>query len=277
MRKAFCLLVASLVSIPAFADTHVAYIRPDGSAGMQLYVKDGLVRMESGPGQSVGIFDTRANTLLVIQPGQKKYSLFDEQTAAKLSAQFQDAEQRLQKARGKVETKAENAVDRVTTLAQHGLLQTLVGHALIDYAIQLMIPTDFSMHMELKDLGTDDSVAGFACHNEQVIVSGNPGETRCVAKDTSKLGIPAGDVATLQTMSDDFREVLGAIEPMAPGISNTMPTGLPVRSQKLAYDMATRKLSTTLDTLKSIDSGPLAADLFKPPSDYTQTSLDQMQ
>lgn len=277
MRKAYCLLVASLVSVPAFADTHVAYTRPDGSAGMQLYVKDGLVRMESGPGQSVGIFDTRANTLLVLQPLQKRYFLFDEQTATKLSAQFQDAEQRLQQARGKVETKAEKGVDRVTTLAQHGLLQTIVGHALIDYAIQLMIPTDFSMHMELKDLGTDDSVGGFACHNEQVIISGNPGETRCVAKDTSKLGIPAGDVATLQTMSDDFKEVLGAIEPMAPGISNTMPAGLPVRSQKLAYDMSTRKLSTTLDTLKSIDAGPLSADLFKPPADYAQTSLDEME
>lgn len=277
MRKSACLCLACFVAAPVFADTHVSYVRPDGSAGMQLYVKGSLVRMESGPGQAIGIYDTQANTLLVLQADQKHYFLFDQQTAAHLSAQFQDAEERLQKARGKLESKTEKAVDKATTLAQHGLLQTVVGHALIDYAIQLMIPTNFAMQMELKDLGSDDTVAGFACHNEQVIISGNPGETRCVAKDTSKLGIPAGDVATLQTMSDDFKQVLNALEPMAPGISATMPTGLPVKSQKLAYDMATRKLSTTLDTLKTIDTGALSADLFKAPADYTQVSLDQLQ
>jgi len=277
MRKALCLLAVLVISAPAFADTHVSYMRSDGSPGMQLYVKDGLVRMENGPGQPIGIFDTRANSLLVLQPAQKQYFLFDEQTAGHLSAQFVDAEKRLKDARDKLESKSEKFADKATTLAQHGLLQTLVGHALIDYAIELMIPTDFSMKVELKDLGTDDTVAGFACHNEQVIISGNPGETRCVAKDTAKLGMPAGDVATLQTMSDDFKQVLIAIDPMAPGISATMPTGLPVKSQKLSFDMATKKLSTVLDTLKSIDTGPLAADLFKAPADYAQKNLDDLQ
>lgn len=277
MRKLPCLLAALFISAPAFADTHVSYTRPDGSPGMQLYVKDGAVRMESGAGQSIGVFDTRANSLLVLVPGQKKYYLFDEQTAAHLSAQFQDAENRLKDARDKLESKSEKLADKATTLAQHGLLQTLVGHALIDYAIELMIPTDFSMKMELKDLGSDESVAGFACHDEQVIISGNPGETRCVAKDTSKLGIPTADLATLQTMSDDYKQILTAIEPMAPGITATMPTGLPVRSQKLAFDMATKKLSTTLDTLKAINTGALSADLFRAPADYTRASLDQIQ
>ena len=276
MLKSSCFLTAALVAAPALADTHIAYVKPDGSPGMQIYIKDGAVRMEMGAGQGVGVFDTRANSLLVIKPDQKKYFLFDEQTAAHLGKQFQDAEQQLQEAEGKAETQAEKLADKTTTLAQHGLLQTLVGHALIDYAVRLMIPASFAMKMELKDLGTDETVAGFACHDEQVIINGNPGETRCVAKDTGKLGIPAADVTTLQTMSDDYKAILKAIEPMAPGIGATMPMGLPVKSQKLMFDQATKKLSTTLDTLKSIDTGALSADLFKPPADYVQTSLDEL-
>lgn len=274
MKKYALLLPAALCAAPAFADTHVAYTDANGQPGMQLYVKGGKVRMENGAGQPIGIFDTVNNTLLVINPAQKRYSVFDQQTAQHLSDQFQEAQKQLDEATGKLEKQGEKLADRLTTVAQHGLLQTLVGHALVDYAVKLMIPSGFAMKVDLKALGTSQTIAGFGCDDEQVIISGNVGETRCVAHDISKLGIPAADLTALQTMSDDFKTILIVIEPMAPGISNTMPTGLPIKSQKLVFDQATKKLGTRLDTLQSISASPLSADLFAPPADYTQVSLE---
>ena len=275
MRTHILTLLALLCAAPAFADTHVAYTDAGGQPGMQLYVKGSKVRMENGAGQPIGIFDTVNNTLLVLNPAQKRYSVFDQQTAAHLSAQFQEAQKQLDDATKKLQDQGEKLADRLTTLAQHGFLQTLVGHALVDYAVKLMIPSGFTMQVDLKPLGTRQTIAGFGCDDEQVIISGNVGETRCVAHDLGKLGIPAADLGTLQTMSDDFKVILVAVEPMAPGISNTMPTGLPIKSQKLVFDQATKKLSTRLDILQSISTSPLSADLYTPPADYTQVPLDE--
>ena len=275
MRTHILPLLALLGSAPAFADTHVAYTDAGGQPGMQLYVKGAKVRMENGPGQPVGIYDTVNDNLLVLDPAKKRYSVFDQQTAAHLSAQFQEAQKQLDDATAKMEKQGEKLADKLTTVAQHGLLQTLVGHALVDYAVKLMIPSGFTMQVDLKPLGTRQTVAGFDCDDEQVIISGNVGETRCVAHDLGKLGIPAADLGTLQTMSDDFKAVLIAIEPMAPGISNTMPSGLPVKSQKLVFNQATKKLSTRLDTLQSISTTPLPADLFAAPADYAQVPLEE--
>lgn len=270
-------LAAALLAAPAYADTHVAYADAAGAPGMQLYVKDGKVRMEMGvPGNPIGIFDTANDTLIVIRPDTKTYYLFNEQTAAHLSQQFQDAQAQLDEATKKVEKQSEKLADKLTTAAQHGFLQTLVAHALIDYAVKLMIPSGFAMTVELKQLGTTESVAGFTCTDEQVIINGNPGETRCVVADTGKLPIPAADIQTLQTMSDDFRVILLAIEPMAHGISDTMATGLPIRDQKMTFDPATKKLSTRVDTLQAITTTALSPDLFAAPKDYTQTSLEDM-
>ena len=276
MIKITFVVAAAMFAVPALADTHVAYMDAAGQPGMQLYVKDGKVRMENGAGQPIGIFDTVGNTLLVLEPAQKKYFIFDEKTAAHLGEQFQEAQQQLEEATKKAQNSAESMADKLTTVAQHGLLQTLVGHALIDYAVKLMIPSGFAMQVELKPLGTSQTIAGFACEDEQVIVSGNPAETRCVAHDLSKLGMPAADLATLQAMSDDFKQILVAIEVMAPGISNTMPTGLPVKSQKITFDQATKKMGSRTDTLQSISATPLSADLFKTPADYALTNLDEL-
>ena len=276
MMKLPLFVAAIAFAVPAVADTHVAYTDTAGQPGMQLYVKDGKVRMENGAGQPIGIFDTVGNSLLVLEPAQKKYFVFDEQTAAHLGAQFQEAQRQLDEATKKLQDQGERLADKLTTVAQHGLLQTLVGHALVDYAVKLMIPSGFAMQVQLKPLGTSQTIAGFACEDEQVIISGNPGETRCVAHDLAKLGIPAADLATLQTMSDDFKQILVAIEPMAPGISNTMPTGLPVMSRKITFDQATRKMGSRTDTLQAITAAPLSAELFKAPADYTQTNLDDL-
>ena len=276
MLKISCFAAAAVFAAPALADTHIAYTDAAGQPGMQLYVKDGKVRMENGAGQPIGIFDTVNPALLVLMPAQKRYAVFDEQTAAHLGAEYQEAQKELDDATKKLQGKAEDLADKLTTVAQHGLLQTLVGHALVDYMVKLMIPSGFSMQVELKPLGTSQTVAGFACQDEQVIISGNPGETRCVAHDLDKLGIPAADLATLQTMSDDYKQILTAIEPMAPGLSKTMPTGLPVKSQKITFDQATRKLGSRTDTLQGISAAPLAASLFAAPADFTQVSLDEL-
>lgn len=276
MLKITCFAAATVFAAPVLADTHIAYTDAAGQPGMQLYVKDGKVRMENGAGQPIGIFDTVNPALLVLIPVQKQYAMFDDKTAAHLGAEYQEAQKQLEEATKKLQDKAETMTDKLTTVAQHGLLQTLVGHALVDYMVRLMIPSGFSMQVELKPLDTSQTVAGFACQDEQVIINGNPGETRCVAHDLATLGIPAADLTALQTMSDDYKQILTAIEPMAPGLSKTFPTGLPVKSQKMTYDMATHKLGSRTDTLQGISAAPLAASLFTPPADYAQVSLDAL-
>lgn len=276
MYRSTVLFAAAVFTAPAFADTHIAYTDASGQPGIQTYVKGGKVRMENGAGQPISIFDTAAPAMLVLNPAKKRYAVFDADTAAHLGAQFQDAQQQLDDATKKLQGQAEDMVDKFTTAAQHGFIRTLVAHAIVDYFVKLMIPHGFALQMELKPLGTNQTVAGIPCDDEQLIINGKPAETRCVAHDLSKLGIQAADLAVLQTMLDDYKQMLGAIEPMAHGISTTMPDGAPIKSQKITWDFATNTQGTRTDTLQSISSAPLPASLFAPPADYTQSSLDEL-
>ena len=274
MLRPSVLIAIAAFSTPALADTHVAYTDADGKPGIQVYVKDGKVRMENGVGQPISIFDTANPALIVMNPADKRYSVFDQETAQHLGAEYQEAQRQLDEATKKLEKQGENLADKLTTVSQHGLLQTLVGHALVDYMIKLIVPNGFALHMQLKPLGTHQTIMGLACDDEQLIINDKPAETRCVAHDTSKLGIPAADQASLQTMLDDYKQILTAIEPMAPGINATMPDGMPVKSQKITWDQATKTLGTRTDTLAAITTETLPASLFTPPADYSLVKLE---
>lgn len=275
MKNIFTVAIL-LLPLPAFADTHIAYTDATGQPGIQTYVKDSKVRMENGAGQPISIFDIAAPAMLVLNPAKKRYAIFDADTAAHLGAQFQDAQQQLDDATKKLQGKAESMTDKLTTAAQHGFIRTLVAHAIVDYMVKLMVPHGFSLQMELKPLGTSQTIAGIPCDDEQLMINDKPAETRCVAHDLSKLNIPAADLTTLQTMLDDYKQMLSAIEPMAHGISTTMPDGAPIKSQKITWDFATNTLGSRTDTLQSISSSPLPASLFTPPADYTQSTLDEL-
>lgn len=276
MTRLLALSLGMLCAAPDFADTHIAYTDSTGQPGIQVYVKGARMRSENGAGQPISIFDTAAPAMLVINPATKRYAVFDQDTAQHLGAQFQQAQQQLDEATQKMEKQGEHLADQLTTVAQHGFIRTLVGHAIVDYMVKLMVPHGFTLQLELKPLGTHQTILGFACDDEVLMINDKPGDTRCIARDLDKLGIPVADLTTMKTMLDDYKQMLTAIEPMAPGINETMPDGMPVKSLKIVWDAATNKLTTRTDTLHAISSAALPDSLFAPPADYTQVSLDQL-
>jgi hypothetical protein len=63
---------------------------------------------------------------------------------------------------------------------------------------------------------------------------------------------------------------------MAQGMSNMMDKGFAIKTQRQQFDPATMKTATRTDSLQSITSSGVSADLFQIPAGYTQTSMEQM-
>jgi hypothetical protein len=268
-------LAASLAS-PAFADTHISYVRSDGVLGDQVYVKDGKIRMETGLEHGYSILDTAGSAMIIVSRQKSKFYVFDEAAAAGLSQGFVDAEQKLGDASRKADKNAETLVEKSLRLSRHGGLKAAVFRALIDYAARFMVVKFFSMSMELKDLGKKEIVAGYACQDEQLLIRGKPSETRCVERDLDAAGFPPADLAAAKAGLEDFRQIAAALEPMAHGISSTLPSGLIIRTERLDWDPVKSRLSTVTNTLQSFSTATLTADLFGPPPGYSQGTLEEL-
>ena len=85
-------------ALPALADTHVTFVDGQGNVATQMYVKNGKVRMESEGGTAISLYDAATNTATVLLPGQKRYLKLDDESAAQVGAQADQAQQRIQAA-----------------------------------------------------------------------------------------------------------------------------------------------------------------------------------
>src|SRR5579859_6353556 len=75
--KPWMLLAAAAFASPAMADTHISYVSNTGQPGVQMYVREGKVRVESPADHRIALYDMSTHTLTVMLPDQKRYLQFD--------------------------------------------------------------------------------------------------------------------------------------------------------------------------------------------------------
>ena len=283
LRTAFTLAVLALAA-PAFADTHVTFVDESGQTANQMFVKSGKVRFEGhdGGGQHVMIYDLASNTLTMIMPDKKQYMLFNEQTASQMGAQMQGAQDQAQAAMAPHQQEMSDAQAKMqAAMAKMSPQQQAMMQKMMPGGAPAMGPPGgpggpMSMQVDMKDLGTSETVAGHKCEDMQMSINSRPSSSMCVMASTDSLGIPAADMKTLEGMKEGMQKIVSKMGPMAQAMQGMMQKGFAIKSTHQSFDPKTMKMATETDSLKGVTTEGLSSDLFNLPAGYTQTTMDQM-
>jgi len=270
-------------ALPALADTHVTFVDEQGNTATQMYVKSGKVRMEGEGGTAISLYDAATNTATILLPGQKKYLKLDDQSAAQVGAQSDEAQQRIQAANAQAQAAMAQHQAEITQANQQ--METAMANMTPEQKamMQQMNPSRMpqkpaaaggGMDVSIKELGTSETVAGHACKDVQVVVNGQVSSTQCVVANPASLGIPAADLKTLQAMRDGMHKLMSHMGPMGQGMAAALGHGFAIKTTKQSY----RNLAavTETDTLKSISTSGVDAGLFSIPAGYTETTMQEM-
>jgi hypothetical protein len=285
MLRTSIALVLLAASVPAFADTRITFVDDKGATASQLFVKGGKVLVQGREGQGTAIYDTATNSMKVLMPAQKKYMVFDQQSAAQMGAMANNAQQQATAAQSQMaahqgDMDKANA-DMQAKLAsmppeQRAMVEKMMAARGGMGAGPASMPGAGGMQVETKDLGTSETVAGHACKDMQLLVNGKPSATMCVMDSPDSLGIPAADMKTLEAMRDGMQKIVSQMGPMGQGMASMMSKGFAIKSTKQHFDPKTMKTDMETDTLKSVSTGGVDAALFNVPADYTETTMQEM-
>lgn len=279
---ALALLAAT---VPALADTHITFVDDKGATASQMFVKGGKVMIQGREGQGTAIYDTATNSMKVLMPAQKKYMVFDQQAAAQMGAVANNAQQQAAAAQSQMaahqgDMDKANA-DMQAKLAsmppeQRAMVEKMMAARGMGANPTASMPAIGSMQVETKDLGTSETVAGHPCKDMQLVVNGKPSATMCVMDSPTSLGIPAADMKTLETMRDGMQKIVSQMGPMGQGMASMMSKGFAIKTTKQRFDPKTMKTESETDMLKSVSTSSVDGSLFNVPSDYTETTMQEM-
>lgn len=281
-------------AVPAFGDTHITFVNDSGQPSSQMFVKGGKMRMEFNDGAHAGfmIYDLASNSMTMFMPEQKKYLVFNEQAAGQIGAQSAAAQQQLQGAQQQAQAQMAAHQDQMDQAnqemqqklasmppEQRAMMEKMMaargGNPMATNPMAALQDAG-APQMEMKDLGTTESVAGHTCKDMQMTINGRASSTMCVIDSPAALGIPAADMKSMQAMRDAMQKLSAKMGPMAQGMSAMMSKGFALKTTKQVFDPKTMKASTETDTFKSLTTESLDNSLFQTPAGYTQTSMDEM-
>ena len=284
MLRSVIALTAMAAAVPALADTHITFVNDSGQPSNQMYVKDGKVRMDFSDGNHHGfaLYDLANNRMTMYMPEQKKYMVFDEQSAGQMGTAAAGAQQQMQAANArmaahqgemdKANAQMQAAMAKMSPQQQAMMQKMMAAHG--GGPMGAMQPG--AMQMEMKELGTSETVAGHSCRDVQIVMGGRPLNTLCVIDSPAALGIPSADLKTLEAMHAGMQKLAAKMGPMGQGMAGMMSKGFAIKTSHQSFDPKTFKQTTVTDTLKSVDTGSLSGSLFDAPGGYTQMDMSQM-
>ena len=289
MLRPMLALTALAATTPAFADTHITFVDEKGATASQMYVKGDKVRMDmGGNGQGYAIYDVASNSLKVMMPAQKKYMVFDQQSAAQMGAVANGAQQQAQAASAQAQgqmaqhqaemddanKKLEASMANMTPEQKAMVEKMMAAQSARTGSALSAAQNGGGVQVDMKELGTSETVAGHSCKDVQMMVNGKPSASMCIVDSPASLGIPAADLKTLEAMRDGMQKIVSQIGPMGQGMSSMMARGFAIKTTRQTYQNF--KPVTETDSLKSVSTSSVDAGLFTLPSGYTQTSMQEM-
>lgn len=296
MLRSVLALAAIAVTAPALADTHITSVNDSGQPVSQLFVKGGKVRMEFNESghQGFALYDVASNSMMMVMPDKKQYLVFDDKTATQMGEQQAAAQQQMQGAQQKAQAQMAahqgdmDAANQKMQAAmanmspqQQAMMQKMManrpGGGNPMAAMQGSPGGPGAMQVEMKDLGTTETIAGHKCKDMQMSVGGRATSTMCMSDDPpSAFGVPAADYKTLEAMRDGMQKLTAKMGPMAQSMSAVMSKGFALKSTRQSFDPKTMHSITVTSTFKSVTTENLDSGMFQLPAGYSEITMDQM-
>lgn len=247
------LACALLAAATASADVTVTTVsEKDGSPWSATYVAGGKVRTENFKGDAAYVlWQTGGSSMTTVIPSRKSYLVMD---AATVSAQAKQAADAMKQ----VEQQLASLPPQMREMMKKNMPNMGTSKPLVE--------------MKVNKTGQTMSKAGHTCQVVDMVVTGipaavNAGQQFCVV-DPAKLGIPAGDIATLRAMAEFTKQMTKDLGQIVGGLPDIMDMGgWPVWS----------KDKTTGETwvVKSVTNS-VSGVSFSVPAGYKQEQMPTM-
>ncbi len=296
MLRSVIALAAMAAAVPALADTHVTSVNDSGQPASQLFVKGGKVRMEFNDSghQNYALYDVATNSMMMVMPDKKQYMVFDDKTANQMGAQQAAAQQQMQGASDKAQAQMAahqgdmDAANQKMQAAmanmspqQQAMMQKMMANRPGGTNPMAAMPggpgAPGAMQVEMKDLGTTETIAGHKCKDMQMTIGGRATSSMCMSDDPpTAFGVPAADYKTLEAMRDGMQKLTAKMGPMAQSMSAVMNKGFALKTTRQSFDPHTMKSSDVTVTFKSVTTESLDSSMFQLPAGYSEITMDQM-
>lgn len=208
--KALPLACAVLAMATASADVTVTTVsEKDGSPWSATYVAGGKVRTENFKGDAAYVlWQTGGNSMTSVFPARKSYMVMDAATVAAQAKQATDAMKQ-------VEQQLAALPPQMREMMKKQMPNMGTGKPLVE--------------MKVVKTGKTMNKGGHNCQVVDFQVTGvpaaaNAGQQFCVV-DPAKLGIPAGDIATMRAMAEFTKQMTKDLGQIVGGLPDLMEMG----------------------------------------------------
>jgi len=262
-RSVFAVVLSTTVAAPALAGTVItSEVSAPNVAGHSIvyYIEPDRVRMEY-PGHIV-IFRGDQDAEYMLAPTEKKFRRMTpetmKQSAAAATKMFELLRSMSPEQRAQLEKRMppEQRAQFEKIMTPEGLAQ---GEKIM---------TGQTPKSEYRKSGGTASFGKWRCERVEVVKDGKPRSTLCVAA-ISDLGLTEDDLSGLRRAAAFMEPIAGAVADPIDGLHSIEEVvgyvAYPVHVEIPAVEMQT--------TIKTVETKPLAADLFEVPADYREESV----
>ena len=249
MKKSqLAVTLAAFVALPALADTRLQYVdEKSGDVSSEMLVANGKVRMDNRGSESWTLFDSAKNTLIVVDPSKKTYSVLDEEALDRMSGQVSDAMKEMRK---QLEQMPEE---------QRKMMEKMMGGAM-DMGKSMV-------EMKVDRTGKTMEKGGYDCRQVFLSVGKLARQELCVV-DEDVVDIDDEDRETLDAMQAHMRKFA---EKMSQGLGMNIVAdydsigGMPVYMKQDS--------ERTGQVLKTVAHDDISASKLQIPEGYRQEAL----
>jgi len=201
---------AALVAASASADVTVTSVsEKDGSPWSATYIAGGKIRTENFKGDATYVlWQQGATAMTTVMPQRKTYMVLDAATVAAQAKQAADAMKQM-------ESQLASLPPQMREMMKKQMPNMGTGKPLIE--------------MKVTKTGKTMTKGGHSCQLVDLAITGVPtaaamGQEFCVV-DPNKLGIPAGDLATIKAMAEFTKQMTKDLGQMVGGMPDLMEMG----------------------------------------------------
>ncbi len=244
-----------VAAIPASADTTLTTTNRFGdTAGTDtVHIANGMVRVDNNRGGYM-LFDSRERTMTMVEPGDRSYMVMTEDSLRSMGNAVQQAMKQLESQMANMPPEQREQMRRMMKERMGGMM---------DAGGEASKP-------EIVNTGETKTVAGHECRVVRIMLDGESTGSACMT-DFETLGIPGEDRQTIEAMMDFSLALTEQFGEMMPAHMKAMAAeGYPVEYESRAGGTPIQ------GSLESVETGPLAEELFTVPDDYRERSMPGM-
>lgn len=254
-NRTFLAIALAATAATAGADTTINTSNQFGgdASNDAIHIAGGKMRVDTGSADSYMIYDSTANTITMVEPAQRSYTVMTEEDLRSMGNAVKQAMKQLE-----------------SQLANMPPAQREQMRKMMEQQMGGMMGGGAPKETEIVQTGETRNVAGYDCGVVRIMVDGASQGTACMA-DYGDLGIPAEDRSTIRAMADFSMTLAEQFGDMMPGHMQAMAAeGFPVEYDSRVGD------TRVSGAIQSVETGSVDPGLFQVPSDFQQRSMPAM-